>query len=111
MDIIGKVYDLKDTVQVPEMYLGADISKWKVPDKRECWCSSGKSYIMNSLKLVKGLLATEDLQLPAAKKCNKPMPKVYRPELYVAPEIDGDKVSTYQQLIGILHWGMWNLDG
>jgi hypothetical protein len=28
MNVIGKIYDLKDTIKPPEQYLGANIRKW-----------------------------------------------------------------------------------
>jgi hypothetical protein len=39
MDILGKIYDLKDTVKPPKRYLGANIRKWQLPDGREVWSS------------------------------------------------------------------------
>jgi hypothetical protein len=41
MDVISKIYDLKDTVKPPEQYLGANIGKWQLPNGQEVWSMSG----------------------------------------------------------------------
>jgi hypothetical protein len=56
MDVIGKIYDLKDTVKPPERYLGANIKKWQLPDGQEVWSMSGKDYVKNAVKICKEML-------------------------------------------------------
>eukprot|EP00978_Attheya_sp_CCMP212_P002332 scaffold4832_cov20-Attheya_sp.AAC.1 len=56
MDMIGKLYDLKDSVGEPERYLGVNLKKWTLQDGREVWSASGKEYIKNALlPLVKSM--------------------------------------------------------
>eukprot|EP00980_Cylindrotheca_fusiformis_P019816 scaffold6958_cov71-Cylindrotheca_fusiformis.AAC.1 len=85
MDQIGKVYDLKGTVEEPIRYLGANVGKWQLPDGREVWCMSGKDYIKNAIKLVKGMLEKKGQALTNGKSMERPMRKDYRPELDVSP--------------------------
>ena len=37
-------------------------------------------------------------------KANAPISKDYRPEIDISPELDHDKASLYQSLIGSLQW-------
>eukprot|EP00980_Cylindrotheca_fusiformis_P022681 scaffold9562_cov73-Cylindrotheca_fusiformis.AAC.1 len=100
MDQIGKVYDLKGTVEEPIRYLGANVGKWQLPDGREVWCMSGKDYIKNAIKLVKGMLEKKGQALTNGKSMERPMRKDYRPELDVSPELGKAETAEFQQLIG-----------
>jgi hypothetical protein len=106
MDILGKIYDLKDTVKPPERYLGANIKRWQLPDGRECWAMSGKDYVKNAVDICKGMLAEDGRQLRVGKNTDRPMPKTYRPEMDVSPVLGSELSSRYQQLIGILWWAV-----
>jgi len=104
MQQIGKVYDLKDTVKPPDRYLGANVSKWQLPDGREVWSMSSNDYVTNAIKVVKDMLTERGLQLPTGKTTRRPMRKDYRPELDVSPECNEKGTQEFQQLIGILRW-------
>ena len=106
MEVLGKIYDLKDTVKPPERYLGANIHKWQLPDGRECWVMSGKEYVKNAVNICKGLLAEDQRTLRTGKGTERPMPKTYRPELDITPVLGSELSSRYQQLIGILRWAV-----
>ena len=106
MDILGKIYDLKDTVKPPERYLGANIKRWQLPDGRECWAMSGKDYVKNAVTICKNMLAEDGKTLRTGKHTERPMPKTYRPELDVSPVLGSALASRYQQLIGILRWAV-----
>jgi hypothetical protein len=48
MDEIGKLYTVKkESVGVPEHYLGANIEKFQLPDGRESWSMSSCQYVQN----------------------------------------------------------------
>ena len=106
MNVLGRIYDLKDTVKPPERYLGANIKRWQLPDGRECWAMSGKDYVKNAVNICKGMLAEDGLVLKTGKGTERPMPKTYRPELDVSPVLGTVLASRYQQLIGILRWAV-----
>ena len=103
---IAKTYDFKDGAQPPDRYLGANISRWQLPDGREVWSMSGKDYIKQALKLVRDMLSKKGLTLPTGKATERPMRKDYRPEIDVSPELGKADTAEYQQLIGMLRWGV-----
>ncbi len=42
----------KESVGVPEHYLGANIEKFQLPDGRESWSMSSHQYVQNAVKIV-----------------------------------------------------------
>ena len=106
MDILGKIYDLKDTVKAPERYLGANIMKWQMPDGQEVWAMLGKDYVRNAVNICKGMLAEDGKVLRSGKHAERPMPKTYRPEMDISNVLGPELANRYQQLIGILRWAV-----
>jgi hypothetical protein len=106
MDVIGKIYDLKDTVKPPERYLGANIKKWQLPDGREVWSMSGKDYVKNAVKICKDMLIKDGKTLKGGRSAERPMARLYRPEIDVSQVLEPELASRYQQLIGILRWAV-----
>jgi hypothetical protein len=106
MDVIGKIYDLKDTVKPPERCLGANIRKWQLPDGREVWSMSGKDYVKNAVKICKGLLLKDRKTLKNGRHVERPMAQTYWPEMDVLQVLKPELASRYQQLIGILQWAV-----
>jgi hypothetical protein len=83
MDEIGKLYTVKkESVGVPECYLGANIEKFQLPDGRESWSMLSHQYVQNVVKIVEGLLAQEGMKLKG--KAEHPYPQHYRPEVDVS---------------------------
>jgi hypothetical protein len=106
MDVIGKIYDLKDTVKPPERYLGASIKKWQLPDGREVWSMSGKDYVKNAVKICKEMLLTDGKTLRSGRNAERPMARTYWPEMDISQVLEPELASRYQQLIGILRWAV-----
>jgi hypothetical protein len=106
MEMIGKIYDLKDTVKPPERYLGANIRCWQLPDGREVWSMSGQDYVKNAVKICKDLLLKDGKTLRGDKSAEQPMARTYQPELDVSQVLEPELASRYQQLIGILRWAV-----
>eukprot|EP00978_Attheya_sp_CCMP212_P031001 scaffold115875_cov27-Attheya_sp.AAC.1 len=108
MDMIGKLYDLKDSVGEPERYLGVYLMKWTLQDGREVWSASGKEYIKNALPLVKSMAEAHHShsKLPEGKRAERPLPKSYKAELDVTTLLSDEESPEYQQLIGILRWAV-----
>ena len=73
MDAISKTYDLRDSVKPPERYLGANTSKWQLPDGREVWSMSGKDYIKNAINMAKEMAARDGVTFSTGKKAERPM--------------------------------------
>ena len=106
MNGIAESYDLRDTVKPPDRYLGANVGRWQLSDGREVWCMDGKDYVKNAVKLAKDLLESKGLQFTYGKKCQRPMPKDYRPELDASRELGPRETQEYQQFIGVARWAV-----
>jgi hypothetical protein len=106
MEMIGHLYDLKDSVKTPDRYLGANVERRQTRDGKVVWALSGREYVQNAVSLVKQMLAEDDLALKTGKLADRPMPKSYHPELDVTRVLDSEGASRYQQLIGMLRWAV-----
>ena len=103
-DKIMEYYDLKgDKYDKPDRYLGANVSEWEFSDKSKAWSMGSYDYIRNACDIVKGLAETHGFKM---KKTDRPMPMNYQPELDTTAECNPKLASVYQQLIGMLRWGV-----
>ena len=50
------MYDLKDSVSPPDLYLGDNVGKWQFWDGSNCWWTNGRDYIENAISLAKKLM-------------------------------------------------------
>jgi Reverse transcriptase (RNA-dependent DNA polymerase) len=108
MEALGKTYELKEgSVKPPELYLGANISKYQLPSGKEAWSISSNQYVKSSIQTVNDLLREDGHELRTGKRQGKtPLPSGYRPETDVSAELDSEQASRYWQLIGILRWAI-----
>jgi Reverse transcriptase (RNA-dependent DNA polymerase) len=109
MDNLSKHYTLKPgSVRAPKEYLGSDISRYNVvngPDDTsvlQCWSMSARTYIKRAVTEVKRVLAEVNQRLKT--KVTTPMSDKYRAELDSTPELDAERITYYQGLIGVLRW-------
>ena len=104
MDYLASKYTLKEgSVKPPDMYLGADVSKFTVPgDPREKWAMSSDTYVKRALADVEKQLNANGQQLRS--RVSTPMSSNYRVELDATPELDDKQCTYYQGLIGVLRW-------
>ena len=86
-----------------DMYLGARIGK-KTVDGTKMWTMSSQDYLKNAILEVESKLKKEGKSLP--KKAKVPMCQSYRPELDSSEELEGEDITYYQELMGILRWSM-----
>ena len=101
---LQSTFKLKDDkIEVPEIYLGAELGRMQV-DGQWCWTMSAEKYVSASVKNVEDALAKKGLRLPS--KCYTPLPVDYKPELDVSAELKSDGVQYYQELIGVLRWAV-----
>lgn len=104
---LEKSFKLKDgSVEEPKLYLGADIMKWRIdgcddPDKVR-WAMSSTNYCTKAIDNVKEELGKVGRKLRNGVK--SPLATGYRPELDLSPELDPERQSYYQGLIGVLRW-------
>jgi len=103
----GDLYEFKSgSVKEPDIYLGADIEKFQLPDGRVSWSMSPNSYIKNAVKVVEKWMQEDFPDAKLRKAAKNPCPSGYKPELDVTPELNSDLASRYLQLIGILRWAI-----
>jgi hypothetical protein len=109
-DVIEEItafYKAKDgSIRPPEIYLGANISKMQLLDGREVWTTSPRTYVKNSILIVKCLLKEDgEGYILKSNTCN-PFPTGNKPEINVTEELDHTLASRYMQLISILRWAV-----
>ena len=73
-----------------------------MPNGSVAWGISASKYIQDSIKTTERKLDEMGLQLSI--KANSPITKDYRPKIDVSPELDAEKATLYQSLIGSLRW-------
>lgn len=106
IDGIRDKFKLKgDKAELPTDYLGAVLAQMENADGTECWTQSADKYLAESVKNVDAQLAKKGNKLPT-KGCVTPLQSNYRPELDVSPELGVEGLRYYQELIGVLRWGI-----
>ena len=86
--------------------MGADVEKVTLPDGREVWSTSPRSYVKNAVDVVQGLLDEDGEGYVLKTNAKNPFPTGYKPELDVTEELGPELASRYMQLIGILRWAV-----
>ena len=111
MKMIQENFTLKpDSIEIPKMYLGAEIGKVQYADGSYAWTMSPDSYIKKIIANIKKRLEKEDLRFnkklsDPAISAPQPFSSVkYRPELDTSVECSPDQITLYQNIIGILRW-------
>jgi hypothetical protein len=94
------------SIKPPDIYLGANISTIQLPDGREVWSTSPKTYVKNSLLVVDKLLEEDGAGYSLKNNARNPFPTGYKPEIDITDELNSMLTSRYLQLIGILRWAV-----
>ena len=91
-----------DLVAPPETYLGAQVAqKFHSLKNCEMWTMTSTAYLKAAIQTIE---TNENLQLP--RKCHTPLSSGYRPETDVSEELLPDRVTYFQEIIGILRWSI-----
>ena len=102
---VDKYFPMKpNSIAEPDIYLGAKISKAKLPNGAEAWAMSSSKYVQEAIKNVKVWLERRGRKLPSRNAT--PLPTSYRPELDISPELDAGDANYFQSVIGILRWAV-----
>ena len=102
---IDQHFKLKpDSIGPPSTYLGATVSRFTLPDGKECWAMGSEQYVKEALRNVEDWLSERGAKLKPKVTCV--LPSGYRPELDVTPELDDDDANYYMSVIGILVWAV-----
>ena len=111
MDMVKSDFTIKPgSVEIPSMYLGAEIGKVKYQDGSQAWTMSSEGYIKKVIANIKKRLEKDNIRF--YKKLSDPSISApqpfssvkYRPELDTSVECTPDQITLYQNLIGILRW-------
>ena len=103
LEELNKYFRLKPgSIQPPKLYLGAKTAQTQLPNGTVAWGISASKYIQDAVNTTERKLEEYGMQLSV--KANAPITKDYRPEIDVSTELDPDKSTLYQSLIGSLRW-------
>jgi hypothetical protein len=109
MDNMSKHYTLKaGSARAPSEYLGLDISQYNVllgtdeASTIRCWFISARTYVKRAGTEVNRSLAGVNQRLKT--KVTTPIPDKYRAELDATPELDNERITYFQGLIGVISW-------
>jgi hypothetical protein len=94
------------SIKPPEIYLGANVAKIQLPDGREVWSTSPKTYVKNSIQAIEWLLEEDGEGYVLKSNARNPFPTGYKPEIDVTDELDQTLTSRFMQMIGILCWAI-----
>jgi hypothetical protein len=85
----AKDYKAKDgSIKSPEIYLGANVSKMQLPDGREVWTTSPRTYVKNALLVVERLHAKDGEGYVLKSNVRNPFHTGYKPEIDVIEKLD-----------------------
>ena len=96
-DEIGKYFELKpDSIGPPKVYLGGRLRKVKLESGVEAWDFGSSQYVQSAVRNVEECLKRKGESLKA--KALEPLPKGYRPEIDISPELGPAEASYYSSL-------------
>ena len=111
MNKIETMFRLKDGVEKPNMYLGTDTREWTVQDENgstiTCWGVGSSSYVKEAVRTAEVNFNKHNLTYSSSKRQGRNTPfknPDYRPELDASDICDDEKITLFQNLIGMLRW-------
>ena len=93
----------KDKMEPPEVYLGGNIEKKRIND-HDAWTLCSMKYIKAAIDTI--TKAAEERGIKMNQTTKVPMHATYYPELDTSEELQGDDITFYQEVIGILRWAI-----
>jgi hypothetical protein len=112
MEGIKLRFELKsDKYGEPTDFLGAQLKKRIIYDSEskqsfECWSMSSQTYVKAAVKNIEERLKKGDLPGLKLSKGLTPMSDKYQPEVDMSEELNAERTTYYQELIGILPWAV-----
>ena len=101
MEEIASKFSFKDKVTPPKNYLGAILDEKHINGK-PCWTMSSVAYVKAAIENVRKKITKDGMKFPT--KVTTPIDSTFIPELNSLLELDKEKITYYQELIGILRW-------
>jgi len=71
-----------------------------------CWGMSSKTYTKLAVGIVRDLLRHDEEGKDLKTAAKQPLPTSFKPQTDVSQELNGDGISRYLQLIGMLRWAI-----
>ena len=107
IDGIKARFTLKgDKAEEPTEFLGAVLSQMDTAQGTKCWTQSSDKYLAEAVKSVDNYLKEKGNKVLPTKGCPTPFSSGYKPELDVTAELGRDGLKYFQELIGMLRWGV-----
>jgi len=88
----------------PDIYLGNKMKPTILENGVICWGLSSSKYVQEAVANVDRYLQTNAIGKGLKKNVKSPWPSGYEAELDSSEELEGDLLTFYQHLIGVLHW-------
>ena len=111
MDQIQSTFRLKGGYKEPDLYLGANIRKWKYASQdgveNGCWAMGSESYVKEAVRVCDDLMKKHGMSYTSSGKHGRKSPfnsHEYRAELESSNYCNFDMMTVFQNLIGILRW-------
>ena len=103
LEAIRKHFKFKHyKMEIPESYLGGQLSRLANKEGHNCWTMLSDKYCAALVRTVEIVLEKKGLRL--APKCYTPFQTSYRPEMDITAKLKKNGVQWYQELIGSLRW-------
>ena len=93
----------KDKMSPPEIYLGGNITKQIIND-HEAWTLCSRNYVKAAIDTITKAATKRGITINHKPKV--PMHATYYPELDTLDELEGEDITLYQEIIGILRWAI-----
>jgi hypothetical protein len=107
MDELGKLYKLKSkSVKEPDIHLGANMEKVKLPSGKVEWAMGSRIYVRNGVRVVESVIAEDNPEAKLKPTARNPFLTGYKFELDVTPAINEELGSRFLQQVGILRWAI-----
>ena len=111
MEQIQSTFRLKGGYNDPNLYLGANIRRWKYTSDdgttQECWAMGSESYVKEAVRVCDNLMDKYGMSYTSTGKHGRKSPfnsHEYRAELETSNYCNHEMVTVFQNLIGILRW-------
>ena len=97
---IANFFKPKDgSIKEPKIYLGGDVAKMQLPNGREEWMTSPRTYIENAVKVIEQLFICLKNDLPLVQNDNYSEPKLVCRQLFSHIYKDIKSVYTFFQFL------------
>ena len=103
--LMSEVKFKNDKVAPPDIYLGAKLEPMTL-NGYDCWSMGSTEYVKSAVANVEEKLAKEGKKLPSKAFTPMSSKHSYSPELDSSDYLEGEELTYFQELIGILRWAI-----